>query len=417
MVRFYTVKRTVIVLNRSTMTPSKIGNYNKKMIFDMVRRYPGISRRDISKLTGMDPSTVTRIVSSLIKAGYLKEVGEKTGKGRGRKAVNLAVNSLPVSGIIVLVGAQVSKIGIAFFDGKYEIVEEFETQKNPRDFLDYIRNFTKKLVKSDDKRYFGMIFSIPGIVDLKRGVIRNAPHLGWKEIDLKDELMSDCEVNLPFVLLSNEAKLSLHAESWFNKDIEGLKNGVYIYHSEGVGGALLIEGKLYRGVGFSAGEIGHMVIDFNGKVCHCGNRGCWETFISSESVVQSYEYTYGRLPGRNFNEKFMNLISMERLEAASVFKSRLIEYIALGIANLMNILNPEFVLLGGVMHNFPDDLIEKISDRARALALSSASSTVRILKASMDMDESRMRGATLMFVDKLIEDMVMKNGWRGDILV
>ncbi len=400
------------------MTPSKIGNYNKKMIFDIVRRYPGISRRGIAKLTGMDPSTVTRIVSSLIKAGYLKEIGEKVGKGRGRKAVNLAVNSLPVSGIIVLVGAQVSKIGIAFFDGKYEIIKEFETQKNPSDFLDYIRNFTRKIVKSyDNTRYFGMIFSIPGIVDLKRGVIINAPHLGWKDIRLKDELINNCEVNLPFVLLSNEAKLSLYAESWFNKDIEGLKNGVYIYHSEGVGGALLIEGKLYRGVGFSAGEIGHMVIDFNGKVCHCGNRGCWETFISSESVVQSYEYTYEKLPGRNFNEKFISLISMDKLEASSVFKSRLIEYIALGIANLMNILNPEFVLFGGVMHNFPDDLIRKISDRACTLALPSASSNVRILKASMDMDESRMKGATLMFVDKLIEDMVMKNGWRGDILV
>ncbi len=405
-------------MHRSTMTPLKIGNYNKKLIFDMVRKYPGISRREISRLAGMDPSTVTRIVSNLIKAGYLKEEGEKVTGSRGRKAVNLAVNSLPAAGIIVAVGAQISKIGIAFFNGRYEIISEFETQKNPVDFLEYVRSSAVGIMdENKGTKFFGMVFSIPGIVDFNEGMIRNAPHLGWKDVKLGEFMTSDPRMRDMFVLLSNEAKLSLYAESWFNKDIKNLKNGVYVYHSEGVGGALLIDGKLYRGVSFSAGEIGHMVIDFNGKICHCGNRGCWETFISSESVVQSYEYTYGNLPGRSFNEKFINLMNMEKLEASSIFKSRLIEYFALGIANLINVLNPEFILLGGVMYKLPDDLIEKISDRAKALALNPAASKVKILRASMDMDESRMKGATLMFVDRLVEDVIMKNGWRGDILV
>ncbi len=383
----------------------RMGRENKKIVLDIVRRYPGITRKEISDMTDMDPSTVSKIVSNLLDDGYVVEGERKYLGKRGRRAIGLQVNPDVVRGIVVTVGAEISNIGISKFDGSFEILDVFRTFCDFEEFVESVRKRIISILENSGGNIVGISMSIPGIVDMEKGIIRNAPHLKWKEKNLKEKLNDILESYNLFLIMDNEAKLSLYAESWYNEEIKNLKNGLYVYQSEGVGGALMIDGKVYRGGDFIAGEIGHMVIDPNGRSCHCGRKGCWETFISTEAIVQSYEFMYGKLEGDNFNEKFMKLMSRKGEEISWIL-DKMVNYITIGLLNLLNIIDPQFVILGGTMYNFSSDLIKKIRERISSNLLSSTMDSIKIIKASMDMDTSRMKGCSLTFVDKFISVMM-----------
>ncbi|MEM0054371.1 MAG: ROK family protein, partial [Nitrososphaeria archaeon] len=156
------------------------------------------------------------------------------------------------------------------------------------------------------------------------------------------------DIDIP-IYLDNEAKLSLMAEMYFNEEIDDFKDGVYIYLSQGVGGALLINGHIFLGTSFTAGEIGHMSIYADGPTCHCGNNGCWEEYTSIDTVVRKYESIGKTLEGKNFKEKFEKLISKsEKDKAAKDVLNDMMHYLAVGITNLTNIINPQFVMIGGM---------------------------------------------------------------------
>lgn len=381
------------------MNINSMRRVNRKIVLNMIRKYPGITRKEISNITGMDPSTVTKIVTDLLKNNLILEDGEKNFPGRGRKGIKLLVNPNAINTLVVAIGVQKSCVGLAKFDGNYELIENFET---PQNFLDFIHKISD-IIKFFLKDVVGLSFSIPGIVDMKKGIIRNAPHLKWKEIELRRLILETINnLDPDMIMMDNEAKLCLVAESWFNKKIKGLKNGVYIYQSEGVGGAFLINGEIYHGEDYVAGEIGHMIIDPNGKKCHCGNKGCWETLISTEAVVQSYEYAYGELKGDNYNEKFLTLVSMDSRRAKGVL-TRMADYISIGILNILNVINPQFVLFGGMMYNLPNYLIERIEHTVKSQVLIPNMIKTRILKASMDIDEARIKGGALILINKYIE--------------
>jgi len=383
----------------------RMGRENKKIVLDIVRRYPGITRKEISDMTDMDPSTVSKIVSNLLDEGYVVEGERKYLGKRGRRAIGLQVNPDVVRGIVVTVGAEISNIGISKFDGSFEILDVFRTFSDFEEFVESVRKRIISILENSGGNIVGISMSIPGIVDMEKGIIRNAPHLKWKERNLKEKLNDILESYNLFLIMDNEAKLSLYAESWYNEEIKNLKNGLYVYQSEGVGGALMIDGKVYRGEDFIAGEIGHMVIDPNGRSCHCGRKGCWETFISTEAIVQSYEFMYGKLEGDNFNEKFMKLMSRKNEEISWIL-DKMVNYITIGLLNLLNIIDPQFVILGGTMYNFSNELIKKIRERISSNLLSSTMDSIKIIKASMDMDTSRMKGCSLTFVDKFISVMM-----------
>ena len=114
-------------------------------------------------------------------------------------------------------------------------------------------------------------------------IIEYVPHFNWNNINFKKAFLR----NLPnwdkSIFIANEAKLALQAELYFNKSIKNLNNGVYIFISQGIGGALLIDGQIYLGPNYTAGEFGHMSIHVDGEM-FCNNQGCWETYASIDTL-------------------------------------------------------------------------------------------------------------------------------------
>jgi len=205
----------------------------------------------------------------------------------------------------------------------------------------------KNLVKDVSSGYeiLGVGIGCPGPLDSEKGVIKFAPNLGWRNIHLKKIVQSQLKKKIE---IENDAKCFALGEIWKGEGM-GIKNFVLLTLGTGVGGAIVINGKLYKGCG-SAGEIGHMVIDVNGPKCSCGRRGCLEEFVSERGIV--------RLAKKKLKEKGIKIpkkISPEKIEisakkgcpVAKEVWAETANNLKIGLANIINIFDPEKIILSG----------------------------------------------------------------------
>ena len=179
----------------------------------------------------------------------------------------------------------------------------------------------------------------PGPIDLKRGVLVNPPNLPWQNVPLAAMMSRATGAK---VQLANDADMAGLGEFHHGAG-RGVRNMVYITWSTGVGGGLIVDGKLHRGGHGTAGEIGHMIIDPNGPLDNCGQRGCLEAFVSGTALR--------RQTGRSAVEVFAAAAKGER-EARTVVE-RAARYMGLALISLTNMIDPElFVMGGGVSHSW-----------------------------------------------------------------
>lgn len=244
----------------------------------------------------------------------------------------------------------------------------------------------------------------PGTVDAESGRVIFSPNLsGWKDVPLKKDL--EKELGAP-VFVGNDANICTLAV--FEHEFKGKpQNLVGIFIGTGVGGGIVINGQLYFGHNHTAGEIGHTTVDVNGPKCGCGNRGCLETFASRTAIfkkiqsavkdgqktlltdilgadladMRSGDLRKAIRKGDKFVEKIVN-------EAA--------EYAGLGVANIINLLNPEVIVLGGgVIEALGDEMMPIIVKTAKERALPGTSKGVEIVASELGDDAGITGGAVL----------------------
>ncbi|MDR1621901.1 MAG: ROK family transcriptional regulator [Synergistaceae bacterium] len=393
-----------------TYNAEKMGQSNKRVVLNMIRFYPGISRRDLAEAVGLDPSTVTKIIRDLQERGWVREVGLDGHFHPGRPAIKLEiVREVAVSFAVELTVQRIC-IGRGYLDNSVDGLLSFQTpqDKSVGVYFDALaQHLEAQFTNEPPDNLVSISVSVPGLVEWGSNILRSIPRMKWLDVDLEAELRS----RLPWlnerklkILTVNEAKLGLLTEMATNKKLAGMKNGIYLYIAQGVGGALLIGDELYHGSNNIAGELGHMIVSPNGTLCDCGNRGCLETYISIDSVVRAYEKRYAPLEG-DFRDRFDALMEMARTKDAQVMAvlDEMADYMAIGIANLVNIYDPDFVLLGGMGFQFPDDFVESVSERVYGHLLLSLKGRLLILKGSMDVDSLTLRGATLTAMNEFVK--------------
>ena len=301
----------------------------------------------MSTKTGLNPSTITKIINYLKDKKLLFEQGKKKNENPGRNSICLFANKEHAKVLLVKVGVEKLHFGIGFLDNSYEILKDYRTPSTLEEFLDLVISIYKN--REDHDSFYGIVFSLPGIVDKKNEIIVNLPHLKWRDVAIGKILRQKTRTNMN-VWLENEAKLSLQAEIFHNRQLKKFRDGVYLYISLGVGGALLINGSIFSGFAFTAGELGHMSIDLNGPRCKCGNRGCLECYISVDEVVKEYERIGGTLTKNLFEKRFQELIQKSKSgepEARDIINEYNV-FLERGIVNIANMFNPEFILVGGI---------------------------------------------------------------------
>ena len=254
------------------------------------------------------------------------------------------------------------------------------------------------------KQIAGIGIGAPGAVDFDSGTVIFAPNLeGWKDVPLKKEL--EKQLGVP-VFVENDCNIS--ALGVYVAELKSKpKSMVGVFVGTGIGGGVIIKGELYSGYGHTAGEVGHMVLEVNGPKCGCGNKGCFEALASRTAIFQQIKA--GVKAGEKtlltemLGEDLEDLRSGDLRKAmrrGDKFVDRVIEgaaeYIGIATANLVNILNPEVVVLGGgVIEALADEMMGVIVETAKDYAMPGAMKGVEIVASKLG-DNAGITGAAVL---------------------
>lgn len=354
-------------MSRTKINSQSMKIMNEKLILATIVENGPLTRVELSRMTKLTPSTVSRIVNSLQAREFVEESIRVQMNQVGRKATKILATRKFCLSVIFNVGVEKTEVAIGYLDNSTEKVGEFST-KDPERFFKRVNEIVSKLKKERNlvvgRTY--LVFAFPGIVNVDESKIVYVPNLNWKDVELKKMLSHSYEV-----LADNEANLSILAESAFSEDVQSSENAFFLYVSQGIGGGVMIDHKVLRGKGFAAAEVGHTVVEARSKSrCHCGNYGCWEGYASIMAPVNEYKKSGKKLEGKTYVDKFNTLIKLYK-DGDYTAKTSLkgfIHYLSIGILNIVNTFNPEIVVFGGgcnsIWELFGKEIYRKIHQRA-----------------------------------------------------
>ena len=256
---------------------------NRDIVLELIRFRQPLSRVELARFSGLQPSTVSIIAEMLISEGWVRE-GAVIRGSRGRPSTMLEVNDLVVT-FALDIRPDRAILAVVDLTGRFLSRETVMTVSDPELALKRIIERMRLLqARHADKSFEGIGVSVPGRVDPETQRLLLAPNLHWHDVDIKSALENALELQ---VEIDNDANACLLSESWSGR-LAGVRNAVLVAVSEGIGTAILAGGQLHSGYNGLAGEFGHIPIDSAGPVCGCGQRGCWEMAASSRAAIQFY---------------------------------------------------------------------------------------------------------------------------------
>ncbi len=304
-----------------------------------------------------------------------------------------------------------TKILAGVFDNSLECIGTSKVSTKAQRGLDAVVERISRVVSDavDEadlsfKQVAGVGLGAPGAVDFAAGTVIFAPNLeGWKDVPLKKELEKQLSVPVFVENDGNIAVLGVHAAELKGKP----RNVVGIFVGTGIGGGLILNGELYSGYGHTAGEIGHMVLQVDGPKCGCGNKGCFEALASRTAIFQQIKAAIKdgqkTLLTEILGEDLADLRSGDLRKAirrGDKFVEKVIEraaeYIGIAAANLINVLNPEVVVLGGgVIDALQDEMMKVIVETANDYAMPGTMKGVEIIASKLG-DDAGITGAAVL---------------------
>jgi predicted NBD/HSP70 family sugar kinase len=335
--------RRIDLKKASVARSNTIRDINRQIVLNYVRELGPISRAEIARETALQRSTVSLIVDELSADGLIEEVsGESTG---GRPPSLLSLRTVDAVAIGVDLGTVKTIIASSDLAGRVLEQEEFSTDRDVNSTLKNIVACAQRLIGKNSGTIEGIGISLPGVVDPETGNLY-VPHFSWRNEPIAETLTR--ATSLP-VTLDNDANAAALAELWFGRpEIREVRDFILVLVEEGVGTGIVLDGQVYRGECGTAGEFGHMTIGTGAPVaCAVGSTECWEAFASERAALARYKRLM-RSNGRG-EVNFAKLVDLA-LKGEGTARAALKEtarYLGVGIANLIQGLAPEAVIVGG----------------------------------------------------------------------
>jgi glucokinase len=303
-----------------------------------------------------------------------------------------------------------TKILAGVFDPDFNCVGQMKhstkPERGPEGVIERIARCIRDAVDECDlsmKQMRGVGVGAPGAVNTAEGRVLFAPNLDWKDVPLKKQL--EKELDLP-VFVDNDCKL--HALGVFVAEYHGKpRNLIGIFVGTGIGAGIFIDGKPYTGFNGTAGEIGHMVLDINGPECGCGNRGCFEALASRRAIFRTIQQAVKGGQQTVLTEMLGSDLADLRsgdlrkaMRRGDKFVEKVIdqaaEYTGIACGNLINLFNPERIVLGGgVIEQLENDMLPIIDKVARKHALPGTAKGIEIVASRLGDDAGITGGAVL----------------------
>ncbi|WP_168123645.1 ROK family transcriptional regulator [Paenibacillus sp. HB172176] len=367
-----------------------IKKMNTSIVLDAVIKNAPLSRARISELTGLNKATVSSLVQDLIDNQLVVEIGPGESSG-GRKPLMLLFHE--AAGYAIGIDLGVNYIRGMLVDLRGGVIAEHRQQVKrkfkelPLELL--IASIEMLMDKAPRSRYgvVGIGIGVPGIVD-DGGVILFAPNMKLSQVDLKAKL--EKRFSLP-VTIDNEANAGAQGEQKYGAG-RGIANQIYVSVGIGIGTGIILNKELYKGASGFSGELGHLSIQYDGKPCACGNQGCWELYASENALLEQAASL-----GFESLEELLQAAECGDEQVISLFDS-IGDYLGAGIANIVNVFNPEAVIIGNRMSRAAEWLKPAIEEAVGKRTLSFHRDRLRILFAELQ-EESAVRGAAYYAID------------------
>jgi predicted NBD/HSP70 family sugar kinase len=363
---------------------------NRDVVLELIRTKQPISRADLSRLSGLQPSTISSIVEQLLNEKWIVE-GAAARRPRGRRPTLLSLNADMVI-IVADIRPNQAIIAVVDLNGRFLSRETLPLMKDPeRGVESVIVGMKRMLLQHPDKSFEGIGISLPGRVDPVSQRLILAPNLPWSMYDMKKAI----ERKIPLqVEMDNAANACLLSELWFGR-MDGVRNAVLVTISEGVGTAILANGQLVTGRSGLAGEFGHISIDPAGPQCGCGRFGCWEVYASSTAAI----HYYAELRPEASRTTIMELINLAEDGDKDAVKAlnRQASYLGLGLRIITSALSPEVILLTGGLTSSWERFGPLIEAELKGSML--AGEPPRIAVTS-DVELARLRGAAALVLQR-----------------
>ncbi|GGD77895.1 ROK family transcriptional regulator [Paenibacillus nasutitermitis] len=356
-------------MRKLTLQHSDLSKVNRATVLNLIRMNNQISRADIVKKTKLAGPSVSRIVQDLINEGLVGEkgVGESIGGRKpilltfrpdGRMVMGMDIRPHLIHGIICNLDGDV------VCEGDYPI----HARMSPQEVIDSIIEHAEALLrksKTARRDLAGIGLSIPGLVDHQTFKVRFSPPTGWRNLSLQQPLSDHFGVP---VMVDNTVEVMTLAEKYMGSEASQMTNNlVFLYFGAGVGAGVINNGLLFRGSRYSGMEVGHTTIDLHGPQCRCGNYGCLEAMTSERAFLGKVNVHLANLnidPVQTIAE-VAALIEERKVDLQPVFQEMSV-YLGVGIANMINLFNPDVIVLGG----WPSELGQYVMDQAKQVGLS-----------------------------------------------
>ncbi len=310
---------------------------NKALVLQLIMEKEPISRADIAQVSGLNKATVSSLVNELLAADLVYESGPGESSG-GRRPVILHFNKIAGYSIGIDIGVNYVLCVLTDLKGNIIIEKNQTVHKTPyAATIEIVKEMIQSLIAEMPSSRYGIVgigVGVPGIVN-KEGTVLLAPNLGWKNTQIKKDLEDLFHVP---VIIENEANAGAFGEQQFGIG-QDYQNIIYISAGIGIGVGIILNKELYQGKNGFSGEMGHMIIDINGKPCNCGSRGCWEAYASEQALLEK--------AGENGNslESLIQLANSKDKNAQNLF-TEIGAYLGYGINNIINTFNPDQVIIG-----------------------------------------------------------------------
>jgi predicted NBD/HSP70 family sugar kinase len=373
---------------------------NRLRVIDALRAERLISRAEIARRTGLSRSTVSSLVADLQADGLVVERGETAaahGDQGGRPPILLSFDASAGAAVGIDFGHRHLRVAVSDLASNIlaERQLELDTDHAARDGLDAATDLVSEALADagvERSQVIGAGMGLPGPIEQSSGVVGSAAILpGWVGVAAAHEMR--VRLDLP-IAVDNDANLGALAEAAFGaaRDASDL---VYIKVSSGIGAGLILNGRLYRGASGLAGELGHVLVDPEGLVCRCGNRGCLETLAASGALTDLLLRSHG---------EDLTVPDMLRLARDGDLGCRRViadagRAIGRGVADLLNVLNPELVVVGGDLAAAGDLLLEGVRESINRAALPAAAGAARLVAGVLG-DRAQVLGAVALVVSE-----------------
>jgi len=332
-----------------------IKEINRNLVLNLIKSRGPISRTDIARLSGLSLATVSGITADFIASDLVHELGEGESTG-GRRPVLLRLNYQ--AGFVVGVKLMEQTITSALTDLDASVLHHRVTSLTTTDGMDpanVLQAITQAVENTiveagvDRARVLGIGIGMAGVIDGEAGICRYTPFFGWRDVPIAEPVTA--HFGLP-VYLENDVNTLTIAEQWFGYG-HGVDHFVVVTVGRGVGAGIVVNGQFYRGALGGAGELGHITLQENGPPCDCGKRGCLEALTSDPAMVRQARaaITLGERTTLAEAEPLTLGAIVAAAEAGDELAQRLLgdsgRWLGVGIAHLVNVLNPQMVIVGG----------------------------------------------------------------------